>query len=222
MLSGLESISVTATTERDNEILAALCTKVRLFTLNQIAKAWWSHVADPNALARRRLGKLAEVELVKEHLVLAAPLPPMKEPIIRWRPGDPDPDTGPAAWKLQSRWRSGALPTTVFTSTPKSARLFGGKRGKKLKSNLQVTHDLGVSGMYLQLLQTDRSAAQRWIGEDILAPYRFRQKLPDAVLAERAGATPQLVLEFGGSYDKTRVQSFHDDCAKRSLPYELW
>jgi hypothetical protein len=213
---------VAAMTERDTEILVALCTKVRLFTLDQVADGWWSHVANPKSLTRRRLGKLAEVELVKQQRVLAAPLPPMREPIIRWRPGDPAPDAGAVAWKLQTRWSTGAQPTTVFTSTPKSARLFGGKPSEKLKSNLQVTHDLGVSGMYLQLLRTDRSAAQQWIGEDILAPYRFRQKLPDAVLAERAGATPQLVLEFGGSYDKPRVQSFHDDCARRSLPYELW
>ena len=37
-----------------------------------------------------------------------------------------------------------------------------------------------------------------------------------------ADARPKLVLEFGGAYDKRRVEDFHADCAKRRLPYELW
>jgi hypothetical protein len=30
------------------------------------------------------------------------------------------------------------------------------------------------------------------------------------------------VIEFGGDYDRDRIQSFHDDCVSRILPYQMW
>jgi hypothetical protein len=64
--------------------------------------------------------------------------------------------------------------------------------------------------------------ADNWIGEDILAPHRRGEKLPDAVLADGPGARPRLVLEFGGAYDATRVRHFHQSCLDEQLPYQLW
>ncbi|TWU44918.1 hypothetical protein Q31b_00890 [Novipirellula aureliae] len=218
----MDTNTVTALTTRDREVILALCTKVRLFTLDQIASTWWSESRSSRQTAQRRLAKLAEGELVHRQRLAVSPLPKLDTPVIAWSPGDMDPDFGAAAWILQSRWKEGSKTTTVYTATKKATRLFGGKSHKKLKSTPQATHDLGVSQIYLGLLQTNSENAKRWIGEDILAPYRIRQKLPDAVIADAPNTNPDLVLEFGGSYNRPRVQAFHKDCKDRNLPYELW
>jgi hypothetical protein len=153
---------------------------------------------------------------------LAAPLPPMPEAVVRWSPGEPDPDAGAVAWQLQSRWTEGPRITGVYLATTQATRLFGGKACGYLKREYQATHDLGVSQMYLDLHRRSPELAAAWIGEDILAPYRRRQKLPDAVVATSPEAQPTVVLEFGGAYDKPRVQSFHEDCRDRGHAYELW
>lgn len=213
---------MTAPTLRDSEILAALCTKVRLFTLGQIARTWWAETKDAEAAARRRLSKLAEGELVQRQRVLAAPLPLLEAPVMAWRPGQAVPDCGAAAWLLQSRWTRGPRATSVYTATRLATRRYGGSAASKMKATFQATHDLGVSQMYLNLLTNKPEQAELWVSEDTLAPYRRKQKLPDAVLAKRAGDRPQLVLEFGGQYDKRRVLAFHQDCEQRKLPYEVW
>ncbi|WP_437203401.1 hypothetical protein [Planctomicrobium sp. SH664] len=42
------------------------------------------------------------------------------------------------------------------------------------------------------------------------------------MIALRADERPQLVLEFGGAYDKDRLIDFHTDNQQRGLPYEIW
>ena len=100
--------------------------------------------------------------------------------------------------------------------------LNGGRLRGTIKRDFQATHDLGVSEVYLRLLETDADSAALWQGEDLISPLRRRQKLPDAVLAPSPAARPRLVLEFGGAYNADRVRGFHDDCAARRLPYEIW
>ncbi|TWU58962.1 hypothetical protein Poly51_17430 [Rubripirellula tenax] len=146
----------------------------------------------------------------------------MDHPVASWKPKTPAPDFGAVAWKLQSRWTAGVVKTPVYTATSKSSKMFGGRGGKRLKLSFHATHDLGVSQMFLNLRRNDADKAATWIGEDDLAPFRYRQKLPDAVLAKAPDQRPRLVLEFGGSYDKQRVEAFHRDCQKRHLPYEIW
>ena len=211
-------------TPRDAALLVALCSKIRLLSLPQIAAAWWPDAADAEATAGRRLRKLAAADLVRRDRVPAAPLPPLDAPVIAWRPGEPDPDCGAAAWTLQSRWEAtgGPRATAVFVAGKAAAKLYGGVSAGRLPAAFQATHDLGVSAMYLRLLRDDPAAADRWIGEDRLAPHRRGQKLPDAVLADDPAASPELVLEFGGAYDKRRVEAFHRDCARRGSAYEVW
>ena len=209
-------------TDRDQEILSSLCTKVRLFTAQQIADCWWRDASTSLATARQRMGKLVASEFVAQLRVLAAPLPLLHSPVIAWAPGDEAPDYGAAAWQLQSRWKEPVELTRVYLATNKACRLFGGKRQGSLKAEYQATHDLGVSQMYIQRRIKSEQAIANWIGEDVLAHYRKGQKLPDAVLAPAPGENPSLVLEFGGAYDKRRVEAFHKDCAKRELAYEVW
>lgn len=206
-------------TSRDQEILTALVQKVRLFSLRQIAAHWWDGEV---ANARRRLKVLMGVDLLQRITVRARTLPPLQAPVAAWDPGRPAVDFGQIAHRLQSRWVHRAVrTTTAFIATPRAARLLGGTARAELKASTQVTHDLGVAHVWLVL---DRSAPERadaWRGEDLMAHTRIGQKLPDAFLVDESG-TPTAVIEFGGSYDAARVRDFHEDCAARALPYEIW
>jgi hypothetical protein len=91
----------------------------------------------------------------------------------------------------------------------------------EVKRETQATHDLGVAQVWLQLDLRSPQLADAWRGEDVMALTRQRQKLPDAFIVDTAGAT-LCVIEFGGSYDEPRIREFHEDCADRALPYQLW
>jgi hypothetical protein len=75
-----------------SELLRALVFKVRLFSVTQVACHWWPGVKGPQlANARRRLRKLERAGVIRMITVQAAPLPTMTQPVLVWRPGEPDP-----------------------------------------------------------------------------------------------------------------------------------
>jgi hypothetical protein len=207
---------------RDQEILSTLSRRVRLFSLTQIASFWWGEGEVALANTRRRLAKLTGADLLRRLSAMAIPIPDLPAPMARWRPGEPEPDFGAAAWKLQKRWKEPPQKTTIYIATARAAGIYGGRARGQLKRQLQATHDLGVASLYLRLLRHDPAAANSWVGEDMLRLYRLGQKIPDAALADSAASTPNLILEFGGAYDVRRLRRFHEDCLKKTTPYEIW
>ena len=203
---------------RDLLLLEALALRIRLIGQRQAAEAFWAgHIAN----TRRRLKQLTEFGMLSRAVVNAQPLPELTSPIVRWQPGQAIPDSDRVAFQLQSRWRYRSLrPTVVYFPTTSTIAHFGGReRSQSLLT--QVTHDLGVTAIWIRFAQEPNSAAAVWVGEDILAPTRVGQKLPDAALVDQHGS-PTLLMEFGGSYGPKRVSDFHDDAAVRGLPYQLW
>lgn len=209
-------------TDRDSEIVSTLAARVRLFTLNQIARTWWASSKHSHDQARKRLKQLEDELLLRRLRLTVVELHELSSPIVTWAPGQDQPNLGSAAWKMQSRWHATPRPVSAYIATKAAAKQFGGAATGRLKHHYQATHDIGVAEMYLQLRKSRADLIQYWVGEDILAPHRRRQKLPDAVIASLPGATPQLVLEFGGAYDKARLLAFHQECSANALPYEIW
>ncbi len=209
-------------TDRDSEILAALCTQIRMITPRQTAHGWWPRREKDAVNAQARLRVLHSAQYLVKATVLARPLPILRGPVVRWSPGEFLPDFGAVAWKLQERWRVAARQTTVYLAAPRSRRLFGGNQRGVIRRQFQAGHDLGVTQMYVCIRRYNPQLLPCWIGEDRLAPARRQQKLPDAVLSASPDTLPYLVLEFGGAYDKARVQDFHTDCEARGLSYEIW
>ena len=211
-----ETISLT---QRDHELLTALVQKVRLFSLRQIASHWWD---DEVANTRRRLKSLAKAGLIHAMTVAARTLPPIESPLTVWQPGETPPDMGRLAYQLQSRWQRRPVRTmSASIATGRAAQLLGGKQRGELKHPLQATHDLGVAAIWLNFHAQAPEWAEAWRGEDLLAHTRQGEKLPDGFIVNEAGETVW-VIEFGGAYDTARVQEFHEDCARRSLPYQIW
>jgi hypothetical protein len=211
--------SATTLTERDRDILLALVQKVRLLALRQIADHWWDGEL---ANARRRLKALARVDLVRRITVSARTLPPIEAPVATWQPGHSIPHFGQIAYRLQNRWTRRAVRSlTAYVATDRTAQLYGGKARGDLKRPLQATHDLGVAAVWLCLHHQAPPWSEAWRSEDLLAHTRHGEKLPDSFIIDGEGE-PVWVIEFGGSYDAARVQAFHEDCAGRELPYQIW
>jgi hypothetical protein len=205
--------------ERDDEILGGLATQARLLSLQQIAVNWWEGEV---ANARRRLKQLGDVQLIERIEVRVRSLPPLIEPVATWRPGATVPDFEATAYRLQSRWHSLAVRgCSAYIATERAARIYGGKNRGQLKHPLQATHDLALSQIWLQLRRTAPDWAKAWRGEDLLAHTRQGEKCPDAFIVNE---TEQVVcvVEFGGQYNAERVREFHEDCATRGLPYQIW
>lgn len=209
---------MTTLRQRDLVVLEALALRVRVLGQRQAADAFWfGHVAN----TRRRLQQLVDEGLLDRSIVPAQPLPEIIQPIVRWQPGQPTPDANHVSFQLQSRWRFRSLrPTVIYFPTEKTILQFGGRIRSNNKTT-QVTHDLGVTATWIRYFQQNSQRTSVWVGEDILAPTRINQKLPDAALVDQHGE-PTLLIEFGGSYAAARVAAFHDDAAGRQLPYHLW
>ena len=211
-----QSLHITA---RDHELLQALTQKVRLFSQRQIASHWWNS-ALPNA--RRRLKRLAVLELVERITVHARSIPAIESPLVSWCPSDSPPDFGQVAYRCKQRWRSQAMrPCAAWIVTETGSQHFGGIRRGSLRHPTQATHDLGVAAVWLRLHEVAPQWAAAWRSEDLLAHTRHGEKLPDAFIVDDS-AQVVWVIEFGGGYDAERVQAFHNDCSARGLSYQLW
>jgi hypothetical protein len=208
-------------TERERELVTALSAKIKMLSFEDILQRWWPPSLSAPTNARRRLSELVEERLLVRDRVFARPKLPLQDPVFRWKPGEACPPFGELSWKVQSRWTEEPREITVYLATRRAAGIFGGKADGRIKNPSQTTHDIHLGALYLKLCREAPTIAAGWIGEGVLAPSREGQKLPDAILHDREGR-PRLVIEFGGAYPAERLQAFHEDCAQRQLPYELW
>lgn len=206
-------------TQRDIDLVQVLTQKVRLLSLRQVSRQWWH---GDLANTRRRLRVLVAAGLLNSLVAQARSLPSLLAPVITWHPNDNKPRFGQIAHRLKARWRNRAVRSVrVYVATEKAAHLFGGVAHGRLKAPTQATHDLGVAAVWLHLSNNNAQLAAEWRGEDLMADTRRGEKLPDAFIVNASGEVTS-VIEFGGAYSAERVRAFHEDCADRTLPYELW
>jgi hypothetical protein len=167
------------------------------------------------------LRKLEVAGLVEFGFVLARPLPKLLAPVLTWAPGDETPDFAPIAYYLKERFTNPVVSTAVVIATQSAASRFGGQPGR-LPRRSEVTHDLGLAGVFLSLLECSPERAGRWVAEAELVKGRRPgpRKVPDALIRSRRGTA--LVIEFGGAYSKEKLLEFHEDCRTRERGYELW
>lgn len=209
-----------AWTHRDLDILEALAVKIRMLTIAQVAELWWPEGRYQFANARRRMIRLARAKLVLRYQVNVHPRIPLSGPVVDWKPGDELPEFAAVSTRLKNRWSLPAEPTTVFLASKRSANLFGTYAGP-LKDPVQATHDVHLSDIFLWYRQHKPWFCGAWVGEDALKKAGTGVKDPDAFLLRPDGRISR-VIDFGGKYSSARVREFHNHCARRDLPYELW
>ena len=216
-------LEANALTERSRSILLALTSKVRFFTLEQVARTWWPSSNSGRSAAQATMTKLVTSGYLAERKLPAHPELLLRTPVHEWAPGDGPPNFGALAYRLQARWTESLTTITLYHATQKTASRFGGFGGR-LKFPLQATHDLHVSQIYLTCLDSNPDVTQNWVSEEVLSttlrPKRG-DKLPDAALIDPDGRM-RLVVEFGGSYDRKRVEKLHRYCERQEVPYHLW
>ena len=209
-------------TPRDYEILGSLTTAVRVMTVSQIGRGWWSSSTDPTTDARHRITRLCAAGFLRIAKVLAMPLPEITAPLLIWRPGEIEPDFGKLSWKARARWQQGARQTRIVLASKRGARLFTGRSDPALSRHFQLTHDLGVAEVFLAFRAQRPHLIPSWRGEVCYAHLRRNRKIPDAVITTSDLWPPLVAVEFAGAYSRERVRKFHFFCLQERLAYELW
>ncbi len=199
--------------------LDALAFRGRLFSRSQVREVGTGTEACARR-ERRLLASLFSAGLARELVLLARPTPRIDGPLACWGPDKPTPDFDAIQYLAEKRQYAPVAATKVIVGTEKLSNILGASCGGKINHHA-ASHDLGVSNVYLFQVKTNRYPDLSWQGEDIVAPTRVGQKLPDALLYSAQGE-PVLAVEYIGDYPATRIAAFHEDCAARRLPYEVY
>lgn len=209
-----------ALTARDQELLETLARRVRVLSISQIARTWWPDLEEPNRAALARLRQLQNHSLVSIEAALAHPELPLDSPVASWAPSKRLPNFAETSSRVRSRWQATAAPETIVVITNQAAPEFGGYPSPALRTD-EITHDLHLAAVYLVYRKREPELAKAWVGERIVRKTRPAAKgpIPDAMI--RASSTLR-VVEFAGAYSTERLQVFHEFCATRAWPYELW
>lgn len=206
-------------TDRDLDIVETLTRRVRLLTVEQVARIWWPS-ARHLRIVRRRLRRLTAGGLLHRTIVNVHPLLQLKRPLLSWHDNKAEPNFERASTQARTRWTQPANPAEVYSATPVAANLFGSTATQLPQLNHR-DHDLLLGQIYV-LYRTERPAeARMWIGEDALDKAGYRIKDPDAFLIDDNG-TKFSVIESAGRYGPKQIESFHHHCVENELPYELW
>lgn len=206
-------------TERDLDIVETLTRRVRLLTVEQVARIWWPS-ASRLRIVHRRLRRLTSGALLHRTIVNVHPLLQLKRPLLAWNDNNAEPNFERASTHARARWTRPAHPAEVYSATPVAANLFGSTATQLPQLNHR-DHDLLLGEVYV-LYRTERPAeARKWIGEDALGKAGYGIKDPDAFLIDDTGAKFR-VIESAGRYSPKQIESFHHHCVENELPYELW
>ena len=210
---------MTPWTHRELNIAAALTRCVLLMTLSQIGHVWWPELVSQRPI-RRELRRLRDGGLLRRAIINAHPRLAIKSPVFVWEPSQSEPDFKRVAERIRSRWRNGGEPTEVYWASSQAANLFGSDAGQ-LPNVLHRDHDILLSEVYVFYRLRCPELVHRWAGEDVFPKAGFRIKNPDAFLLDDSGK-PMRVVESAGRYGIRQIESFHQHCVERDLPYELW
>lgn len=205
-------------TLRDREILGVLTSKIRVVSISQVGRLWFSGTANPARNAARRIAELAAAGWLRQLTVRVRPTPDLSRPIVVWGAGDPAPSFGSLATILANRWNN-PLVATLITHASRAAvvRLGGGSMHPPRRS--EVSHDLAVAEVYFHYLRA--APKSLWLSESRLLELGFgdRARLPDAMVETNGVRT---AIEVGGVYTARKLAAFHEFCRSSGLRYELW
>lgn len=200
-------------------ILEALTWQIRMISLRQAQECWWPQHTDTK-VARRQLLHLVRGGWLERYRVNAHPLLPVHQPLAAWRPGQAQPDPETVSQQSRKRWSQAAVAMEVFVASPLTASLMG-STARGLPRAEQWDHDLLLASVFGLYQRRDPSVIADWLGEHALPKAGYRIKDPDAFLVDPDGRIHR-VIESAGRYTPDQVESFHEHCAERELPYELW
>lgn len=207
-------------TDRDRQIVETLALRVRVLTVEQIARTWFGSNGDPVREAGRRIRRLESHGLVERFTALARPELPLRAPLWSWTPGHAPPCCTALATQLARRWRAPLVATRLVVATKAAGVSIGGAGGRRPRAS-ELSHDITLAAVYLNRLGRLAADGDNWISEARLPGlgYGDHACLPDAVVESHGR---QAAVEVGGAYSARKLAKFHEFCEERRLPYELW
>lgn len=218
ILSAVPPTGSISLTDRDRRLIGLLAAKVRVLSVGQIAERFWPGSVQPTRLARGRLAKLERAGLLRTASRPSRPLLEVLEPLAIWRPHRPVPDFAAIARQLANRWSDSMVRMECVEVTDEGARGVAGVPAAAPPADSEVTHDLHVAAVYLRMLDELPARASTWILETRL-PKGQGVKVPDAMVRDGLERT---AIEFGGLYDRAKLEAFHEYCRQERMGYELW
>lgn len=204
----------------DQQLIQTLVEKVRVVSSRQVATILAAAPDEPSRQTTQQIRKLLAAGLIQRATMAAQEPPPLAEPLYHWTPGSAEPDCHAIAATAFRRWQGPCKPTTVFSATPQCVNLFSGTGGR-LPRVSELSHDLGLTSLYLHFCRLEPNRARNWISEASLYALGWGKnaKLPDALIT---GADKPLAIELVGVYTHKKLGAFHRFCMDASLSYELW
>ena len=206
-------------TPYEEQILRALANDVRVLSLAQVARTWWTNTRWGHSRAKAAMAELERNGWLQIHRSLARPVTELQQPLMSWATGEDEPDFWHLSRVLHKRAMQDASMTSFVFASPRSIVLFGQGRAPSVKLT-QMTHDLHVSEVYLRY-RTDGLSSRHWLSEDRLPREWPLRERPDAVLSDDEGRVHRAV-EYGGNYPPKRLAALHAALSSIELAYEIW
>lgn len=202
-------------------LLDVLTHRVRLLSLGQIARTWFSQFPCPLTAAKRHVVRHARLYCVATRMV--RPELDIREPLLRWTPQSTPPAFGALAWKAKSRWHSPTVATPLVTATKKAREQTAARLPARSLRQTELTHDLHVAALYLIVANDCPVAACTWTHEDemVAQGLRFGDHVPDACIVYPTMTGERVTLiEFAGQYSAQKLTALH--AAYRHHEYRLY
>lgn len=168
------------------------------------------------ARARQSLRQLEAAGFATLRLVVVPGMLSLKTPLLKWQPGDPTPRFDRLAWLVASRWKGPPEKVLIASATAAARRALGGRFGGRPLRRTEVSHDLHVTSLFLNMVRDEPERAEQWVHEDCReASRQIADVVPDAMIEETA-------IEFGGKYRAEKLRTIHRSHAIAGRAYELW
>jgi hypothetical protein len=203
--------------ERDLDLLSTLALRVRVLSVDQVARTWWPLSPRRDQAVRARLKALESHGWLERFEDRVHPELPLEDPLVTWQPGQVTPDFSAAASAARGRWIEEDVQTTCCVASHRAGRYFGGHGGRRPRRS-ELTHDVHLAAVYLAMRAALPTRAASWISEAAL-PKGEGVKVPDAVVRDGRHRT---AIEFGGAYTAAKLEAFHENCLAHDLGYEVW
>ena len=111
--------------KRDEEIVRIVARAVRMLTVQQVAREWWTDTRWGRSRALRTMHELAVENLLHVRRVLSRPIEQLEAPLLGWQIHNPVPDFKALSVRLHRRAMKSARMVTIVFATRRSVSLFG-------------------------------------------------------------------------------------------------
>lgn len=183
------------------------------------ASKFWGVSGD---IANQRLRSLEKRRLLHGRRVLVSELPRIESPLCVCKPGQEELPHGQVSYRAKRRWRSLPLEIKrVYFATSLARALFGRSPIRPPK-DIQATHDLGLSSVYLEYRKRyPKLTRHSWLNESEYAHHRGRcVKVEDAMICHNGRVL--LLIDFAGAYRPDRVKALVAHANLHQVPIAIY